>query len=701
MEAHLTPTQPTQVNKVTTSCEICSGPYDTQYCMEDPEQALVEYASSRTDEAGGLVSNFMASQDARLSKFEADFKQQQSEMINKIDTVLKAIIDQIAGALPSDTVKNPKLSGPLVLSACSYPSMNPQCSNHVQGSIKAITIHSEKQSDSYDEKAKENEEEEKDNPKNIHVNPSTPPDPSISFITEKVLKFNSFFESPGLVPQSSNTEERSTTTEEVGVEYFDIFPTRSELAYHKYLMCSLISSIFLRNPIITEGCPSNLKIPCNIRHVHVKKAYIDPSSSLNIMTRMMYNWIMRRKLDPKENSNKRVSNFTGRFKGMHVFVGNFTYIVDFMIVEDISSIIDPSLSQVVLRKPFVEIYNMTHDSPEGVVRFINGTDEIAYKMPHIIEQYNSLSHLEKEHTKSVYLRNEEDKRRGVEYVMSKILGFYKECLELGPEYVTGMDNEREITYVNRKPWCIAGDMNVILQPNEQSCGPSIMSADMMDFQDSSGIMTGALKKLDRIMFNEGFIKDFPQAHAKFLPYDISDHTLLFYVFHLMISGVKIYMVIKCINGEKLKRLKVPLKRLEWSKWNLFKRVECLRKQLQDIQISIDADPYDQVLKGRNNKSKVFSLSDNYGNSYDYDQIRQLFLKHFENFLGSTYPLQEIESSETLFKEKLSTVDATKMISDKSDSELKELYLTLRIQKPMVLMVSLQLSLSKLGVYVGA
>ncbi|GJY22624.1 hypothetical protein Tco_0396282, partial [Tanacetum coccineum] len=82
---------------------------------------------------------------------------------------------------------------------------------------------------------------------------------------------------------------------------------------------------------------------------------------------------------------------------------------------------------------------------EGVVRFTNGTDEIAYKMPHKIEQYNSLSDLEKEHTKSVYLRNEEDKRRGAEYVMSKILGFYKECLELGPEYLTGMDDEREVT----------------------------------------------------------------------------------------------------------------------------------------------------------------------------------------------------------------------------------------------------------------
>ncbi|GJY79271.1 MAK10-like protein [Tanacetum coccineum] len=51
----------------------------------------------------------MASQDARLSKFEADFKQQQNEMTNKIDTVLKAITNRITGALPSDTVKNPKL----------------------------------------------------------------------------------------------------------------------------------------------------------------------------------------------------------------------------------------------------------------------------------------------------------------------------------------------------------------------------------------------------------------------------------------------------------------------------------------------------------------------------------------------------------------------------------------------------------------
>ncbi|GJW06415.1 hypothetical protein Tco_1568838 [Tanacetum coccineum] len=235
----------------------------------------------------------MGSQDARLSKFEADFKQQQGEMTNKIDKVLKAITNRITGALPSDTVKNPKLnvnSTSPVSSARSYPAKDPQCSAH---------------------------------------------DGDIIFV-EIIKKYD----------DSRKEELREDGNAVIGgpeVEYFNTFLTMSELAYHKYLMCGPTPSLFLRNPIILEGCPSSLKIPCNIRHVHVEKAYIDLNSPLNIMTRMLYNWIMRRKLDPKEDTNRGVSNFMGRIKRMHIFVGNFTYVAYFIIVEDISSIIDPSV----------------------------------------------------------------------------------------------------------------------------------------------------------------------------------------------------------------------------------------------------------------------------------------------------------------------------------------------------------------------
>jgi hypothetical protein len=136
-----------------------------------------------------------------------------------------------------------------------------------------------------------------------------------------------------------------------------------------------------------------------------------------------------------------MSKFVGRVKGLHVFVGNFTYVTDFVIVKDIRPVIDGCLSQVVFGKPFVEAYKMKYDPSLGIVRFKDENDEIAYQMPYKIEQFRLLSNLEKEHKQVVYYRNDEDRRRGVDYVMSRIFGFYKECLQLGPEYKTKIEDD--------------------------------------------------------------------------------------------------------------------------------------------------------------------------------------------------------------------------------------------------------------------
>ncbi|GKF56948.1 hypothetical protein Tco_0170485 [Tanacetum coccineum] len=125
----------------------------------------------------------MASQDARLSKFEANFKRQQGEITNKIDTVLKAITDQIAGTLPSDTVKNPKLSTTLVLSARSYPTQDSQCSNHVHDSINTITIHP-KEPEGSQVNIPDKRHEGEGNLGNTSSNPHPQPDPLASIATE-------------------------------------------------------------------------------------------------------------------------------------------------------------------------------------------------------------------------------------------------------------------------------------------------------------------------------------------------------------------------------------------------------------------------------------------------------------------------------------------------------------------------------------
>ncbi|GJZ66605.1 MAK10-like protein [Tanacetum coccineum] len=53
MVAHLATKSFIQVNKIASLREICSGPHDTLYWMENPEQAFIDYASSPIDEANG------------------------------------------------------------------------------------------------------------------------------------------------------------------------------------------------------------------------------------------------------------------------------------------------------------------------------------------------------------------------------------------------------------------------------------------------------------------------------------------------------------------------------------------------------------------------------------------------------------------------------------------------------------------------
>ncbi|GJY38843.1 MAK10-like protein [Tanacetum coccineum] len=242
MEAHLALTQPTQVNNITTSCKICSGPHDTQYCMEDPEQSFVEYASSRTNEAGkGLVSNFMASQDARLSKFEADFKQQQNEMTNKIDTVLKAITDRIAGTLPSDTVKNPKLS--------TSPQQNDS-------------------RDSMDEEEKQEREGDLEDTN------------TLAYIEERR-------DTPLLERKDiAAVDNLGSNKDDEGIEWLDVeeplylVDTSEEFVYEsiKEMPKCLLNYDFR----IKKGDPRNLKIPCMIGHKFTANAYIDVDLPMNI-----------------------------------------------------------------------------------------------------------------------------------------------------------------------------------------------------------------------------------------------------------------------------------------------------------------------------------------------------------------------------------------------------------------------------------
>ncbi|GJX07737.1 hypothetical protein Tco_0195669 [Tanacetum coccineum] len=108
------------------------------------------------------------------------------------------------------------------------------------------------------------------------------------------------------------TKEEIEEEEEDSLKHFNTLPTMKELGYYEWL---------LKNPR-------------------------PPWVKAKIRTRNLNN-IMSNILEPRRKppNPKKSRNFVGRVRGLKVFIGNFTYECDFMMLEDTTSVIDHDLER--------------------------------------------------------------------------------------------------------------------------------------------------------------------------------------------------------------------------------------------------------------------------------------------------------------------------------------------------------------------
>ncbi|GJR95929.1 hypothetical protein Tco_0268103 [Tanacetum coccineum] len=151
----------------------------------------------------------------------------------------------------------------------------------------------------------------------------------------------------------------------------DRFPTEKKLAYHKELLGEPQSPFSTLEPKIRKGDPKSLKIPYVIGTVYTSHAYIDLQSLVNIMSRAYHNKIREKSFQACRNPYQpyKFCNFVGRAKNVHIFIGCFVYVVDFIILEDLGSIIDSGLSEVVLGQPFTHTSKVAYDESLGLIRY--------------------------------------------------------------------------------------------------------------------------------------------------------------------------------------------------------------------------------------------------------------------------------------------------------------------------------------------
>ncbi|GKB81202.1 hypothetical protein Tco_0948097 [Tanacetum coccineum] len=127
-------------------------------------------------------------------------------------------------------------------------------------------------------------------------------------------------------------------------------------------------------------CAHNLKFSCMIGFEFTYANFF-PLLYVNVMSKKFHNSIMKDKMAYKEN------NVVGALMNVHIFVGTFSIMTDFAVLEDIDAYRDEGMGDV----------------------------------------------------------SEVDKKNGISHAYQKLKGFYKGVLNLGPNYIRDAKMEEWLT----------------------------------------------------------------------------------------------------------------------------------------------------------------------------------------------------------------------------------------------------------------
>ncbi|GKD71596.1 hypothetical protein Tco_1325686 [Tanacetum coccineum] len=129
------------------------------------------------------------------------------------------------------------------------------------------------------------------------------------------------------------------------------------------------------------------------------------------------------------------NNVVGALMNVPIFVGTFSVMMDFAVLEDMDAYRDEGMGDIIFGKPFLREVRIKARRFEGMITIYNGNDEVTYQMVqshlrfkhHTNEQCNKIPPLLKV--------SDKDKKNGISHPYQKLKGFYKGVLNLGPDYI--------------------------------------------------------------------------------------------------------------------------------------------------------------------------------------------------------------------------------------------------------------------------
>ncbi|GKA47299.1 putative reverse transcriptase domain-containing protein [Tanacetum coccineum] len=120
-------------------------------------------------------------------------------------------------------------------------------------------------------------------------------------------------------------------------------------------------------------CAHNLKFSCMIgfEFTHVNFFLL---LYINVMSKKSHNSIMKDKMVYKGD------NVVGALMNVPIFVGTFSVMTDFAVLEDMDAYRDKGMGDVIVGEPFLREVRIKARRFDGMITIYNGNDEVTYQM---------------------------------------------------------------------------------------------------------------------------------------------------------------------------------------------------------------------------------------------------------------------------------------------------------------------------------
>ncbi|GJV62568.1 putative reverse transcriptase domain-containing protein [Tanacetum coccineum] len=132
---------------------------------------------------------------------------------------------------------------------------------------------------------------------------------------------------------------------------------------------------------------------------------------VNVVSKKFHNSIM------KDNMVYKGNNVIGALMNVPIFVGTFSIVTDFAVLENMDAYHDEGMGDVIFGKPFLSEVEIKTRRFKGMITIYNGNDEVS----------------------------DEDKKNRISHPYQKLKGFYKGDLNLGPDYIRDAKTKEWLT----------------------------------------------------------------------------------------------------------------------------------------------------------------------------------------------------------------------------------------------------------------